>query len=579
MAGFDHQVLTDVGWDALADAQSAKKLTFVHMSAGDGTVASDVEMQGLTNLKNRIIDFPITSFSDDGKGQVTLIGTLSSKNVTTGFSFRECGVFATIDTGPELLYCISNAYAQADWIPSKTDAAVVIQSVQIICKIDRVPNMVVNIVAGGDVTAQNIGVATIGPGPFRDKIGQILNLKRFRSPLGTLQLADSGNTIDIDIKTLAVNLDLYVSKVYTNVAPNFSTPQKALDYLMQYTIPSNITATVHFLGEAFPISTSDYGIFCSHPQSSQIKIVGAAPKTVAVSAVTNVNTNSFNVTVASTTGLYVNQCVLLKGGALDSRWRGGHTILAIAGNVVTLKKQFQGGIDYTTGQTGAFQLQWCESILNCAIYGFILKYGIGSIENVTVIGTGQQNAAIFQQNNYPITIKNVIFTNFSTGHNGTSQLFTDIDVCMFDCSVGIALSAGKLLMQNGDCYLNGNIFAGVWLLGGALGYIGVPDVTKPLFIAHIIGNQIGVRVDVNSSAFFNNVYIYINSYGIQSLDNSEASLGRLGTTYPIWNYLNGTDVYAQNAGVVFGSKAGGLISTYSPPLRTVGNDQAYISVS
>src|SRR5215831_785411 len=111
MAGFDHSVLTDVGWDALADAISGKQLGFIHMEAGDGTITGgDSQMQTMTSLVHKVMDFPITSFSDDGQGQVTLIGTISSKNNTTGapFYFRELGVKATIDGGTELLYTVAN---------------------------------------------------------------------------------------------------------------------------------------------------------------------------------------------------------------------------------------------------------------------------------------------------------------------------------------------------------------------------------------------------------------------------------------------------------------------------------------
>jgi microcystin-dependent protein len=200
MPGFDHSVLTDVGWDALADALAGGKLGFIHMEAGDGIIAGgDPEMEGMTQLVHKVMDVPITAFSDDGQGQVTLIGTLSSKNNPgPAFSFTELGVRATIDAGPELLYTVSYN-TTPDVIPAATDVSVVIETLQIIVKIDRTITPTINVVAGGDVTAMNIGVSTVGPGWYRDKQGQVLYFKRAVSPTNTILLADKGDTISFDV--------------------------------------------------------------------------------------------------------------------------------------------------------------------------------------------------------------------------------------------------------------------------------------------------------------------------------------------------------------------------------------------
>lgn len=206
MPGFDIQRLTNVGWDALADALAGGALSFVHLEAGDGSlIANDAgpldtaEMQGLTALKHFIMQIPITSYSNDGEGQVTLIGTLNSKNVTHsgGFYFRELGVKCTIDGGSEILYSVSNTGPTADFIPDNTSLSVVIETLQVIVKIDRVEGLTVNVVPGGDVTAQNIGLGTVGAGWFRDKIASILNFKRFVK--GTfVNITEAADTITID---------------------------------------------------------------------------------------------------------------------------------------------------------------------------------------------------------------------------------------------------------------------------------------------------------------------------------------------------------------------------------------------
>jgi len=200
MAGFDHSILTNVGWDALADALVGQKLTFTTMSAGDGVITGgDSQMQGMTQLVHHVMDFAITSASDDGSGQVTLIGTLSSKNNLTGagFYFRELGVMATVDNGPPLLYTV--AYnTTPDYIPASTDTSVVVEAMQVVVMIDRTITPTINIVPGGDVTATNIGAATAGAGLYRDKIAQVLNFKRMASPTQTIGIVDQGDVIAFD---------------------------------------------------------------------------------------------------------------------------------------------------------------------------------------------------------------------------------------------------------------------------------------------------------------------------------------------------------------------------------------------
>lgn len=198
MSAFAKSILTDAGWDTLASALAGGKLVFVRMEAGDGTVADDAEMEGMTALKNKVMDIPITSYSDDGKGQLTLIGTLSSKNVTTAFYFRELGVIATVGGGPETLYCVANSYDLADYIPDSSNPAVVIQNVEIIVKIDKDVDVTVVLGLGANVTAENIGPATVGAGWFRDKQNNILFFKRFITT-SSLRITESADTVQADV--------------------------------------------------------------------------------------------------------------------------------------------------------------------------------------------------------------------------------------------------------------------------------------------------------------------------------------------------------------------------------------------
>lgn len=228
MSAFTHSVLTDVGWDQLASALAGKNLTFLNMEAGDGEVTGDPEMETLTSLKNYVMDIPITSYSDDGKGQLTLIGTLTSKKVDAPFYFRELGVKASVgatslmtmvvkanvlegagDLPPntvegraaptgEQLFCVSNCGENADYIPDKLNEAVVVQNVEIVVKIDKATDVTVNVAADANVTAQNIGPASVGAGHFRDKLGSVLYFKRFIST-PNVRITETLDTVQADV--------------------------------------------------------------------------------------------------------------------------------------------------------------------------------------------------------------------------------------------------------------------------------------------------------------------------------------------------------------------------------------------
>ena len=273
MAGFDNSVLTDVGRDALVEAEAGKHIEYVTFEAGDGEVfGGDAEMIAMTSLKHFVMDFPITNFSNDGDGQLTLIGVISSANVTTGFHLREIGVKCTIDGGPEILYAVSNSGTDADYIPGATEGTV-IQTIQFIIKIDRASNVTVIIQPGLDVTCQNIGPGTAGAGWFRDKISQICWFKRVKSPKGTIDIKETSDLITIDTQTIDENLDMWVAIGNPDIFPNFSTIQKALNYLSPKFIRPGILVTITVMSGKWPAQPMTK---VDHPNSPQIRIMGTA---------------------------------------------------------------------------------------------------------------------------------------------------------------------------------------------------------------------------------------------------------------------------------------------------------------
>src|SRR4249919_1949522 len=97
MSAFLNQQLTNAGWDALSIALGGGRLTFFKMQAGSGTIANDAAIPPMTALVAPVCDIAITKYAIEGDGQITLFGNINSSQLDAGFTFRELGVFCTIE--------------------------------------------------------------------------------------------------------------------------------------------------------------------------------------------------------------------------------------------------------------------------------------------------------------------------------------------------------------------------------------------------------------------------------------------------------------------------------------------------
>src|SRR4029077_8771544 len=304
MSAFLNQRLTNVGWDALSIALGGGRLTFYKMQAGQGTIANDAAIMGMTQLVTPIVDIPINSYVIEGDGQITLFGNINSSELTTGFTFRELGVFATIEqpiggkggtpSGPNiqvipqtpstqanpvvpppaegtaLMYSYCNSYAASDYIPGKNEATDVTNTVQVTIKIDEAQNVVINVLAGQQFSVVNIGPPSVGAGPWSYTQANVGYFKRL-VPGPMTDIHEVTNTITIGQKQLTADLDLYVANGNPDISPNFSSIQKALNYLGQYVIPTAIRARINVSPGTYTSTTT---IIVDHPNSQSITIQG-----------------------------------------------------------------------------------------------------------------------------------------------------------------------------------------------------------------------------------------------------------------------------------------------------------------
>ena len=530
MALFENQQLTDVGWDALSTALGGGRLTFYKMVAGDfdiqdlngDGIGDDLDLPLYIELGRRVTDIAIVKYAIDGKGQITLTGLIASELIDwasgdidggggiNGFRFRELGVYAVIeDPGPlgggppfshvtviegpaqhvidlpdpgfgtPLLYSVTNAGALADYIPGNADigATAVVNVIEVTVVIDQAQNIQVIVVPGDLTDAQNIGAGTVGPGLYRDKIGNLINLKRLiEGP--QIEMDETDDTITIGIKTLTVDLDVNVFPGAPNIFPDFTTIQLAHDYLLDYHIPSNIFASIRVRAGRY---LQNVPTIINHPDGSRIRIIGAdleiTPFTNAGNASNVVNNSLWNFTgVGDTSGLAIDDCVTIDTtsttiGAQSSSV-GHHKVTAVGAGTLSIVARtpiIGNNANWPNGQIIKYPVQIVCN--NCA--GFQILSDIGLISNLSINGTTWSLTpvagayGIEVPTSATLSLLNVgISTGFIQGirllSKGVSANFYNLAIS--DCGIGMFVDRGAYAAVLGalivDLYDTG-LFVGI----------------------------------------------------------------------------------------------------------------------
>ncbi len=114
------EYITDQGKEMLAQMLAGKVIiSFTKVQMGDGTLSSGQSRKTMTALINVIEELSVykTSISTDNVVSITAI--FDNSSLTSGFYFREKGVFAS-DGTEEILFAYANAGSSAEYINSPT---------------------------------------------------------------------------------------------------------------------------------------------------------------------------------------------------------------------------------------------------------------------------------------------------------------------------------------------------------------------------------------------------------------------------------------------------------------------------
>lgn len=139
MAAFGQMIITNRGLALQAKAQTGTALQFTVIKIGDGQLGgqSIPTLQGLINQK---LSLPIGKHMAQ-TGKATLGAYLSNASMTTGFYFREIGIFATDPALGEILFAYANAGATAEYIPAGGGPDIVEKYIDLVAIIQNATNV------------------------------------------------------------------------------------------------------------------------------------------------------------------------------------------------------------------------------------------------------------------------------------------------------------------------------------------------------------------------------------------------------------------------------------------------------
>jgi hypothetical protein len=569
------QEFTDAGQSMLGRAQAGEVLTISKIVVGSGSATAASQLWPLTALMNHELDVVISAQSDNGAGTLTVEGSFDSNAAAAAFQLRELGVMAHIGAEADRLYSVANVLATA---PETVDpASISVHAFKIKLIVDRATTVNVTIGTSTDILAENVGLDTVGPGWFKEKLLNTLRFKRIVAGEGINVVEDTNQDyVIVETKRLKVDLDLYVALANPDVSPNFSTIQNAINYLKSYAIPSDRRATIHVSAE-----THTAPVVMDHLDGHSIYIVGAAPVSKTISQFTNVDANNFKVTLNDVTGLAVGQAVIVAGYVL---WAGCHQIMAIAGNVVTLSKDLVGGVGTTASGAYTATLWRYPSVIGITSGNPLVGQHALNLENFTILGGGpaqRQGGIIIQDGG---TLKNICERYCMTGvlvQEGVLNIYAGNNAFALN-TWGIASSgSGNIVGEyagGGFIIANGNSNIGFWAhAGGSIG-LGPFQPGEDNRIMSI-GNGSGFYASATATLGITRAYASFNTYGVVGESNATVNAFDSNTTpWPNVFTGNNLDALARNAGCVILSLQGGSIGTTNPASGVLGNNAGLIVI-
>ncbi|MEC0269048.1 phage tail protein [Paenibacillus anseongense] len=140
MSAFGGLQITNKGRALQAKAQIGTTIHYNRIAIGDGSLSGQViaELNELVHEKKSLTISKLKTLT----GGLAAVGApLSNQDISTGFYFREIGVFAQDPDIGEILYCYGNAGQTADYIPAGGEEDILEREIDVITIVGNTANV------------------------------------------------------------------------------------------------------------------------------------------------------------------------------------------------------------------------------------------------------------------------------------------------------------------------------------------------------------------------------------------------------------------------------------------------------
>jgi len=509
MPNFVVNTLTYAGESVIAAAMAGTQMVITRVQVGSGTAGTGTSLPTLTALIAPVMNLtpvpPLVSANNLEQGEVIVMATLDTANVVSTFSLAELGVWATSGGGAEQLIAYCQALSPYDSIaPGSGISRLQLQL--------QVP-IVVGVGASVSITLQPgnpVFVPPVVAGP-----GIVV-----QAPTDA-----SGHVTEWIVSTpqITQNTTLYVANENNDVAPNFTTLNKAMAYLGGFAIAAGIQVTINMAAETFNQTVPQV---INHPNGQQITIQGAIYPATSFTNIGTITGSAGNwsvklLGVTDTSHIAVNTWLILtylnpnaQAGLVGGMWK----VTAVSGSTVTVQNWYWAASwPSMTGVSG--NIQPLGTIIDVTLKGVdgidIDGAGVGLMQNIGIIYTAGAST------NFPATglslgngaayFLNIGVNGFtsnvanSSGFGMESTEGATLDTCAAsNCDNGLT-GVGFMAVYN--CCFNSNTQFGIWIFTGATcrvtSYGGGPTGTgtNPDGSSFVCGN-IGDGVHVGDKSYF-----------------------------------------------------------------------------
>lgn len=194
MSAFSAKGLTNKGRSLQTKAQAGAELHYTKFVLGDGQLSGQ-SIAALTNVISPKKTVDVSRLKMTPPNQANIGFVLSNQDVTTGFYFREIGLFALDPDEGEILYWYGNAGDTADYIPPTGTSDVINKNFDVLVYVGQAQNVTA-------VINENLNFVTHEE--LADAIGGIQINDASTTQKGVTQLS---NAVDSISETMAPTLN------------------------------------------------------------------------------------------------------------------------------------------------------------------------------------------------------------------------------------------------------------------------------------------------------------------------------------------------------------------------------------